>query len=99
MYSKKYEPETVDHLDDMTDPMEMEIYLRNGDADFSNIVLEPISWPLESQLTPEWVESLTNQFPSTLPYSVFVSLVDCAAQILDKEANCVGINCWARVLE
>lgn len=111
MCSRKYEPETtVDQLDDdMTEPMEMEIYLGNGDADFSDIVLEtPISWPLEkSQLTPEWVESLMgllNQFtwknsvsselfPSTLPYSVAVSLVDCAAQILDREANCVRISC------
>ncbi|CAH8357435.1 unnamed protein product [Eruca vesicaria subsp. sativa] len=103
MCSRKYE------LDDMTEPMEMEIYLGNGDdsVGFSDIVLEqPISWPLESQLTSEWVESLmgllnqftwknsvSSEFPSTLPYSVAVSLVDCAAQILDKEANCVRISC------
>ncbi|XP_013678970.1 serine/threonine-protein phosphatase 7 inactive homolog [Brassica napus] len=107
MCSRKYEPDSVDHqLDDMTEPMEMEIYLGNGDDSFSDIVLEPISWPLESQLTPEWVESLTgllnqftwknlaaSEFPSTLPYSVATSLVDCAAQILDKEANCVRISC------
>ncbi|KAL0680833.1 hypothetical protein Bca4012_047680 [Brassica carinata] len=107
MCSRKYEPETVDHhLDDMTEPMEMEIYLGNGDDSFSDIVLEPITWPLESQLTPEWVESLTgllnqftwknsvpSEFPSTLPFSVAVSLVDCAAQILDKEPNCVTISC------
>ncbi|CAG7891460.1 unnamed protein product [Brassica rapa] len=107
MCSRKYEPDSVDHqLDDMTEPMEMEIYLGNGDDSFSDIVLEPISWPLESQLTPEWVESLTgllnqftwknlaaSEFPSTLPYSVATSLVDCAAQILDKEPNCVRISC------
>ncbi|XP_009125265.1 serine/threonine-protein phosphatase 7 inactive homolog [Brassica rapa] len=107
MCSRKYESETIDHhLDDMTEPMEMEIYLGNGDDSFSDIVLEPISWPLESQLTPEWVESLTgllnqftwknsvpSEFPSTLPFSVAASLVDCAAQILDKEANCVRISC------
>ncbi|CAH2073153.1 unnamed protein product, partial [Thlaspi arvense] len=109
MGSRKYEPETVDQSDDMTEPMEMEIYLGNGDdsvgADFSDIVLEPISWPLESQLTLEWVETLmgvlntftwknsVSEFPLVLPLSVAVSLVDCASQILDKEANCVRIDC------
>ncbi|KAL1208986.1 putative serinePthreonine-protein phosphatase 7 inactive [Cardamine amara subsp. amara] len=109
MGSRKYEPETVDHLDDMTEPMEMEIYLGNGDdsvgGDFVDIVLEPISWPLESQLTLEWVETLmgllnqftwknsVSEFPLILPHSVAVSLVDCASQILNKEANCVKISC------
>lgn len=110
MCSRKYEPETVDHhLDDMPEPMEMEIYLGNGDdsvvADFGDIVLEPISWPLESQLTLEWVETLmglinqftwkntVSEFPLVLPHSVAVSLVDCASKILDKEANCVKIDC------
>ncbi|XP_006287216.2 serine/threonine-protein phosphatase 7 inactive homolog [Capsella rubella] len=109
MGSRKYEPETVDHVDDMTEPMEMEIYLGNGDdsvgGDFGDIVLEPISWPLESLLTLGWVETLmgllsqftwknsVSEFPLVLPHSVAVSLVDCASQILNKEANCVKINC------
>ncbi|CAA7026233.1 unnamed protein product [Microthlaspi erraticum] len=109
MGSRKFEPEAVDNLDDMTEPMEMEIYLGNGDdsvgADFGDIVLDPISWPLESQLTLEWVEILmglvnqftwkssVSEFPLVLPHSVAASLVDCASQILDKEANCVKIDC------
>ncbi|KFK25370.1 hypothetical protein AALP_AA8G104600 [Arabis alpina] len=109
MGSRKYEPETIDQLDDMTEPMEMEIYLGNGDdsvgGDFGDIVLEQISWPLESGLALEWVETLMgllNQFtwknsvselPMMLPHSVAVSLLDCALQILDKEANCVKVDC------
>lgn len=109
MGSRKYEPESVDHLEDMTEPVEMEIYLGNGDesvgGDFGDIVLEPISWPLESQLNLEWVETLmglinqftwknsVSEFPLILPHSVAFSLVECASQILDKEANCVKIDC------
>ncbi|KAG7550237.1 Serine/threonine-specific protein phosphatase/bis(5-nucleosyl)-tetraphosphatase [Arabidopsis thaliana x Arabidopsis arenosa] len=109
MGSRKYEPETVDHLEDMTEPVEMEIYLGNGDdsvgGDFGDIVLEPISWPLESQLNLEWVETLmglinqftwknsVSEFPLILPHSVAFPLVECASQILDKEANCVKLDC------
>ncbi|CAN8256684.1 unnamed protein product [Cochlearia groenlandica] len=109
MASRKHEPDSVDHLVDMTEPMEMEIYLGNGDdsvgGDFGDIVLEPISWPLDSQLTLEWVETLmgllntftwknsVSELPLILPHFVAVSLVDCASQILDKEANCVRVDC------
>ncbi|XP_010541563.1 PREDICTED: serine/threonine-protein phosphatase 7 inactive homolog isoform X2 [Tarenaya hassleriana] len=109
MASRKYEPETIDRLDDMTDPIEMEIYLGNGEdsvgGEFGDIALEPISWPIESQITPEWVETLmgslnhftwknsVSEFPLILPHSVALALVDCASQILDKEPNCVKINC------
>ncbi|ESQ44819.1 hypothetical protein EUTSA_v10003434mg [Eutrema salsugineum] len=64
----------------MAEPTEMEIYLGNGDdsvgAHFSYIVLEPISWPLESQLTLEWVKTLLgllNQFTwknSVVPFNI-----------------------------
>lgn len=66
---------------------------------------EPISWPLNGEITQDWIVTLMetfkwlswnkslSEFPSIMPLSVVTQLINKASNILCQEPNFVKIQC------